>query len=106
MSRLAARIWTPPGGQAINRRFCVRHVRCGRISGLCVEDGDLFLLANMDSRAPRANRGDGVKRQGCYRPDAVSVGPTGHESGYSLSAREDRVPLRSLQLEMGRFEHV
>src|SRR3954447_25146471 len=101
MSHLAVRIWTPPSRQAINRRSYVRHVRCGRISGLCVEDRDRILLANMDSRAPRANRGDGVKRQGCYRPDAVSVGPTGHESGYSLSAREDRVLLGSLQLELG-----
>ena len=32
----------------------------------------------MDSRAPRANRGAGVERQGCYRPDAVSVRPKGH----------------------------
>jgi len=51
----------------------VLRVGCGRISGLCVEEA--FLLANMDSRAPRANRGAGVKRQGCYRPDAVSVEP-------------------------------
>lgn len=43
------------------------------------------LLANMDSRAPRANRGAGVKRQGCYRPEAVSVGAKGHRSGHSLS---------------------
>ena len=39
----------------------------------------------MDSRAPRANRGAGVKRQGCYRPEAVSVGPKGHRLGHSLS---------------------
>ena len=43
------------------------------------------LLANMDSRAPRANRGAGVERQGCYRPAAVSVGPKGHGSRHSLS---------------------
>jgi hypothetical protein len=72
-------------------RICVRHVRCGRISGLCVEDRDLLLLANMDSRAPQANRGDGVKRQGCYRPDAVSVGSIrlgGHfpKGGYDVVA--------------------
>jgi hypothetical protein len=42
-------------------------------------------LANMDSRAPRANRGAGVKRQGCYRPEAVSVEPKGHGSRHSLS---------------------
>ena len=29
---------------------------------------DVCLLANMDSRAPRANRGAGVERQVCYRP--------------------------------------
>ena len=39
----------------------------------------------MDSRAPRASRGTGVERQGCYRPAAVSVGPKGHVSGHSLS---------------------
>ena len=39
----------------------------------------------MDSRAPRANRGAGVERQGCYRPAAVSVGPKGHGSRHSLS---------------------
>ena len=33
-------------------------VGCGRISGLYVEA--FFLLANMDSRSPRANRGAGV----------------------------------------------
>ena len=44
----------------------------------------------MDSRAPRANRGAGVKRQGCYRPDAVSVGPKGHESRHSLSISRER----------------
>jgi hypothetical protein len=84
-----------------------RHVRCGRISGLWMEDRDLALLANMDSRAPRANRGDGVKRQGCYRPDAVSVRPTGHESGYSLSTREEGLgTVRSVQSGMRRFENV
>ena len=45
----------------------------------------VYLLAIMDSRAPRANRGAGVERQGCYRPDAVSVGPKGHRSRHSLS---------------------
>jgi len=38
----------------------------------------LNLLAKMDSRAPRANRGAGFKSQGCYRPDAVSARPMGH----------------------------
>ena len=55
-------------------RSYIRPVRGGR-----------RLLANMDSRAPRANRGVGLERQGCYRPDAVSVGPKGHGSGHSLS---------------------
>jgi hypothetical protein len=38
----------------------------------------LNLLAKMDIRAPRANRGAGFKSQGCYRPDAVSARPMGH----------------------------
>ena len=44
----------------------------------------------MDSRAPRANRGVGLEGQGCYRPDAVSVGPKGHGSGHSLSISRER----------------
>ena len=61
--------------------LCLR-VGCGRISGLFVEG--VCLLANMDSRAPRASRGTGVERRGCYRRVAVSVGPKGHGSGHSL----------------------
>jgi hypothetical protein len=38
----------------------------------------LNLLAKMDIRAPRANRGVGFESQGCYRPDAVSARPMGH----------------------------
>jgi hypothetical protein len=38
----------------------------------------VILLAKMDIRAPRANRGAGLNGQGCYRPDAVSVRPMGH----------------------------
>jgi hypothetical protein len=29
------------------------HVRCGRMSGLCVEERDLILRANMDCVNPR-----------------------------------------------------
>jgi hypothetical protein len=32
-----------------------------------------ILRAKMDIRAPRANRGAGLRGQGCYRPDAVSA---------------------------------
>jgi hypothetical protein len=39
----------------------------------------------MDSRSPRANRGAGLKGQGCYRPGAVSVRPKGHRRIHSLS---------------------
>src|ERR1700716_1771318 len=65
----------------------VLRVGCRRISGLSVED--VVLLANMDSRAPRANRGAGVKRQGCYRPVAVSVGPKGHRHITRSASRVD-----------------
>ena len=57
--------------------------RCDRISGLSVEAS--ILRAKMDIRAPRANRGAGLRGQGCYRPDAVSVRPMGHLSRRSLS---------------------
>ena len=78
---LAARIWTPPD---LSRDSSPRVLRvgCGRISGLSVEG--VVLLAIMDSRAPRANRGAGVTRQGCYRPDAVSGRPKGHGFRHSL----------------------
>ena len=42
------------------------------------------LRAKMDIRAPRANRGAGLRGQGCYRPDAVSARPMGHLSRHSL----------------------
>ena len=80
---LAARIWTPPGWQVSGWQHVGLRVGCSRISGLSAEA--FSLLANMDSRPPRANRGTGVKRQGCYRPDAVSVEPKGHGSRHSLS---------------------
>jgi hypothetical protein len=38
----------------------------------------LNLLAKMDIRAQRANRGAGFKSQGCDRLDAVSARPMGH----------------------------
>jgi hypothetical protein len=61
----------------------------GRISGLSVEI--VILLAKMDIRAPRANRGVGLKGQGCYRPDAVSARPMGHLSRRSLSISTRKV---------------
>jgi hypothetical protein len=51
----------------------------------------LILLAKMDIRAPRANRGAGFKSQGCYRPDAVSARPMGH-----LSRRSPSISLRKV----------
>src|SRR5215207_5085532 len=78
---LAARIWTPPD-LSRDPSPSVLRVGCSRISGLSVEE--LVLLAIMDSRAPRANRGAGVTRQGCYRPDAVSGRPKGHGFRHSL----------------------
>jgi hypothetical protein len=63
--------------------------RCGRISGLFVEAS--ILLAKMDIRAPRANRGAGLRGQGCYRPDAVSARPMGHLARRSLSISSRKV---------------
>jgi hypothetical protein len=53
--------------------------------------GGTSLLAKMDSRAPRAIRGAGLKGQGCYRPDAVSARPMGHLSRRSLSISTKKV---------------
>jgi hypothetical protein len=67
----------------VSRTNDPHRIGCGRISGLWVEV--LNLLAKMDIRAPRANRGAGLRGQGCYRPDAMSARPMGHLSCRSLS---------------------
>src|SRR5215217_5632471 len=85
---LAARIWTPPDLSRDSSPSVLR-VGCSRISGLSVEE--VVLLAIMDNRAPRANRGAGVTRQGCYRPDAVSGRPKGHGFRHSLRTPGERV---------------
>jgi hypothetical protein len=78
-----------------NERLLISCPSCRLRSYIRPVSGGIRLQANMDSRAPRANRGAGVKRQGCYRPDAVSVGPKGHESGHSLSISDGRAILFS-----------
>src|SRR5690349_7052315 len=68
----------------------------GRISGLLMEATGF--PAVMDSRSPRANRGDGFESQGCYRA-WCGVGPADGPSSYhslSISVLADSVARPSL----------